>query len=105
MDNTGTRSSLLVAQTVIQETNTTTMRDMHIQSIYQQALAFAARKHDATKETVKGTDLPYLVHVCNVAMEILVAAPQSADFNVALGVQAALLHDTVENTATTLFGN
>ncbi len=35
-------------------------------------------------------------------MEILMAAPQSGDFNTALAVQAALLHDTVENTETLL---
>ena len=73
---------------------------MNIQTQYQHALAFAAAKHEATGEKVKGTNLPYLVHVCNVAMEILVAAPQSGEFNSALAVQVALLHDTVEDTDT-----
>ncbi len=75
---------------------------MNVQTIYQHALAFAARKHDASGEKVKGTDLPYLVHVVNVAMEILIAAPQSGEFDLALAVQVALLHDTVEDTNTTI---
>ena len=84
---------------------------MNIQTQYQHAIAFAAAKHQNTGEKVKGTDLPYLVHVCNVTMEILIAAPQSGEFNSAMAVQVALLHDTVEDTDTTLeeisqlFGN
>ncbi len=73
-----------------------------LQTLYQQALYFAARKHEASGERVKGTDLPYIVHVCNVAMEILVAAPQSGEFDTAFAVQVALLHDTIEDTDTML---
>ena len=75
---------------------------MIVQTLYQQALAFAALKHEATGEKVKGTNLPYIVHVVDVAMEILVAAPQSGEFDLTFAVQAALLHDTVEDTDTTL---
>ena len=75
---------------------------MNVQTVYQQALAFAARKHEASGEKVKGTDLPYIVHVVNVAMEILIAAPQSGDFDLPLAIQVALLHDTVEDTDTTI---
>lgn len=76
------------------------MKPMNVQTLYQHALAFAAAKHDASGQKVKGTNLPYIVHVCNVAMEILIAAPQSGDFDLPLAIQAALLHDTVEDTDT-----
>ena len=75
---------------------------MNVQTQYQCALAFAAKKHEATGERVKGTDLPYIVHVCNVAMEILVAAPHCVGFDLSLAVQVALLHDTIKDTDTTL---
>ena len=74
---------------------------MNVQTLYQHALAFAAAKHEASKQKVKGTDLPYIVHVVNVAMEILVAAPQSGEFDVDVAIQVALLHDTIEDTDTT----
>ena len=74
---------------------------MNVQTLYQHALAFAAAKHEASKQKVKGTDLPYIVHVVNVAMEILVAAPQSGEFDVDTAIQIALLHDTIEDTDTT----
>ncbi|MBW7888784.1 MAG: bifunctional (p)ppGpp synthetase/guanosine-3',5'-bis(diphosphate) 3'-pyrophosphohydrolase [Bacteroidetes bacterium] len=74
---------------------------MEIQSIYQQAIKFAAAKHSENNQTVPGTMLPYVVHLSNVAMEILVASQHSADFNVAFAVQTALLHDTLEDTSAT----
>lgn len=74
---------------------------MNVQTAYQRALSFAALKHDATNEKVKGTNLPYIVHVCNVAMEVLVAAPHSGHFDLPFAIQVALLHDTVEDTETT----
>ncbi len=73
---------------------------MNVQTLYQQALAFAAPKHEASGQKVKGTHLPYIVHVVDVAMEILVAAPQSGNFDLPFAVQVALLHDTVEDTDT-----
>lgn len=62
--------------------------------LYVKALQFAANKHDGQRVT--GADLPYLVHVCSVASEIL--AVNGSD----LAIQCALLHDTIEDTATTL---
>ena len=50
---------------------------------------------------MKGTELPYVVHLSNVAMEILVAASQTRDFDLIYAVQLALLHDTIEDTETT----
>ena len=71
---------------------------MDLQSSYQKAISFAAHKHAG--QTITGTQLPYLVHVCNVAMEILIASQHSQDFNVIDAVQIALLHDTIEDTDT-----
>ncbi len=72
------------------------------QSLYQRAIKFATLKHLEKHQKVPGTDLPYVVHLSNVAMEILVAAQNSANFEVAFAVQLALLHDTLEDTSTTV---
>lgn len=70
-----------------------------MQTPFQKALAFAATKH--TDQKVPGTELPYVCHLSNVAMEVFVAALNTNDFDVSLAVQVALLHDTLEDTATT----
>jgi len=62
---------------------------------YQKALRFAAHAHGGQK--VPGTDLPYLVHVCTVASEVIGALSES-HFDPDLAVQCALLHDVVEDT-------
>ncbi|MFT3693500.1 MAG: HD domain-containing protein [Kofleriaceae bacterium] len=62
--------------------------------LYVAALQFAATKHEGQRVT--GSGLPYLVHVCSVASEILAVGGSD------LAIQCALLHDTVEDTATTL---
>ncbi len=74
---------------------------MNIQTVYQETIKFACAKHLSKNQTVPGTNLPYIVHVCNVAMEILVAAPFLENFDLNLAVQVALLHDTIEDTDTT----
>jgi len=73
---------------------------MDTQTAYQQALLFAAHKHSSIDQKVPGTDLPYVVHVCNVAMEIL-CVPDANDFDKTYAAQIALLHDTLEDTSTT----
>jgi len=73
---------------------------MDTQTAYQQALLFAAHKHASIDQKVPGTDLPYVVHICNVAMEIL-CVPDTNDFDKTYAVQIALLHDTLEDTSTT----
>ncbi len=72
-----------------------------IQTHYQQAIKFSTEKHTAQKQKVPGTNLPYLMHLSNVAMEILVAGSKEVRFNTAFAVQVALLHDTIEDTLTT----
>jgi guanosine-3',5'-bis(diphosphate) 3'-pyrophosphohydrolase len=59
------------------------------------ALAFARARHGS--QTRRGSDTPYWVHLVRVAMELArwgETAPQL--------LQAALLHDTVEDTATSV---
>ena len=75
---------------------------MHTQSLYQKAIKFAAAKHAEQNQTVPGTNLPYVVHLSNVAMEILMASFNSDNFDTDFAVQVALLHDTLEDTSTTL---
>lgn len=69
------------------------------QSLYQQAIKFAGQKHE--HQTVPGTNANYLLHLSNVAMEVIVAYMQQPSFNINLAVQKALLHDTIEDTNTT----
>ncbi len=73
---------------------------MDTQTLYQEALKFAAGKHTAQGQQVPGTELPYVVHISNVAMEILIAAAHTNNFDVSFAVQVALLHDTMEDTST-----
>ncbi|HMR90626.1 MAG TPA: HD domain-containing protein [Saprospiraceae bacterium] len=71
------------------------------QDIYQKTILFATEKHHSIGQKVPGTDLPYLVHLSNVAMEIIFAAHNTDDFDTSFAVQLALLHDTLEDTPTT----
>lgn len=64
---------------------------------YVAALRFAAERH--AEQRVPGTELPYLVHVVSVAAEVIAALPGSG-FDADLAVGCALLHDVVEDTAT-----
>lgn len=73
--------------------------NMAIQTLYQQAIKFAAEHHGEQK--VSGSNIPYVVHLSNVCMEILVAAGQTAGLNPELALQIALLHDVLEDTGTT----
>lgn len=73
---------------------------MDNQSKYQQAIIFATEKHSELNQLLPGTNLPYLVHLSNVAMEILMAGANSPDFDLGFAVQLALLHDTIEDTST-----
>lgn len=70
-----------------------------IQTLYQNAIKFAAEKHGTQK--VKGSQNPYVVHLSNVAMELFVAALRSPGLDLAFAVQVALLHDIIEDTPTT----
>ncbi len=47
---------------------------MEAQKLYQEAIIFATAKHLEKEQKVPGTDLPYVVHLSNVAMEIIIAS-------------------------------
>jgi guanosine-3',5'-bis(diphosphate) 3'-pyrophosphohydrolase len=72
-----------------------------VQSLYQQALKYAATKHTEAGQVVPGTNYSYVVHVCNVAMEIMVAEFHTKCFNLDLALPVALLHDLLEDTNST----
>lgn len=72
-----------------------------LQSKYQKAIFFAAKKHADKSQLIPGTNLPYVVHLSNVAMEILIAAQNTEKFDSEFAVQVALLHDVLEDTKTT----
>ena len=69
-----------------------------IQDLYQKAIQFAGEKHHNQK--VPGSNSNYVLHLSNVAMEVLMAYQNEPDFNLALAIQIALLHDTLEDTDT-----
>lgn len=58
-----------------------------------------------------GTNINYLLHISNVAMEVLLAYNHDSSFDLNFTVQVAILHDTLEDTETTfeevtsVFGN
>jgi (p)ppGpp synthase/HD superfamily hydrolase len=73
---------------------------MEIQKLYQEAIKFASAKHAEKGQKVPGTNLPYDVHISNVAMEVLIAGFNTPGFDTEFVVQVALLQDTIEDTAT-----
>lgn len=72
---------------------------MWSQDRYTAAARFAAVAHAG--QTVPGTDLPYLLHVTLVAMEVGAALRAEPGHDEDLAIQCALLHDTIEDTAVT----
>lgn len=73
---------------------------MELQSIYQKTIKFAAKKHADQNQVIPGTNLPYVVHLSNVTMEIIFASQETKEFNTAFAIQVALLHDILEDTET-----
>ncbi len=73
---------------------------MFSQENYLKALTFAAKAHGEQK-TPK--ELPYLTHLCSVAMEVIHAAVESKmdEKKSDLAITCALLHDVIEDTNTT----
>jgi (p)ppGpp synthase/HD superfamily hydrolase len=65
------------------------------QDLYLAAAAFAAHVHRQQK--VPGGELPYLLHLSSVAMEVIAALQVDALDDPDLAVQCALLHDCVED--------
>lgn len=68
------------------------------QDIYLQTLLFAGHAH--RKQKVPASEMSYVVHITNVAMEVANALVQhsSDDWDGTFAIQCALLHDTIEDT-------
>jgi (p)ppGpp synthase/HD superfamily hydrolase len=75
------------------------MRPSFSRELYMRVWHFAAARHKEQK--VPGSELPYITHVGAVAMEVLATIALEDVPNPDLAVACALLHDTVEDTATT----
>lgn len=67
--------------------------------LYLRAAKFAAGAHLGQK--VPGGELPYLLHVCQVAAEVQAALAAEPQERPDLALACALLHDVVEDTAVT----
>ena len=67
------------------------------QESYQKAWNFAGRAHLGQK--LPGSELPYINHIGNVAMEVMTAIAQLPVEQPDLAIQCALLHDVIEDTA------
>ena len=66
------------------------------QKTYATAFRFAAEAHNG--QLYPGTDLPYIMHVSFVGMEVMAALVQEPERDGNLAVQCALLHDVIEDT-------
>lgn len=66
------------------------------QELYRRAWRFAASAH--LGQTYPGSELPYLVHIGEVAMEMVATLAVESVDTPDLAVQCALLHDTLEDT-------
>jgi (p)ppGpp synthase/HD superfamily hydrolase len=67
------------------------------QELYQKAMIFAGEKHKNQK--VPGSNSNYLLHISNVAMEVLIAYNYDNGFDINFAIQTAILHDTIEDTS------
>ncbi len=67
--------------------------------IYTKAYRFAMEAHDG--QLFPGTELPYIMHLSFVSMEVMAALALEPDRDGNLAVQCALLHDVIEDTAVT----
>lgn len=69
------------------------------QETFTRAYRFAAKAHNG--QLFPGTDLPYIMHVTFVCMEIIACLEVEKGHNGDLAVQCALLHDVIEDTPAT----
>ncbi len=67
--------------------------------LYHRALRFAGEAHG--DQTVPGTDISYLMHLCQVCQEAMGAVLADPSLDGDLVMQCALLHDSVEDTDAT----
>ncbi len=71
--------------------------------VFIDAYRFAAEAHwsPARRQVVPGTEVPYLMHFSQVAMEVAWALALEPGLDGDLALPCALLHDTLEDTDTT----
>ncbi|WNY29296.1 hypothetical protein MmiEs2_15220 [Methanimicrococcus stummii] len=69
-----------------------------LQDFYNKALFYAAAAHNGQ---FYAGNLPYIMHVCMVAAEVLAADRVEPLSNIKTAVQIALLHDVLEDTPIT----
>jgi (p)ppGpp synthase/HD superfamily hydrolase len=69
------------------------------QASYLKAFRFAAEAHKG--QLFPGTDLPYIMHISFVGMEIMACLDVEKKHDGDLAVQCALLHDVLEDTEIT----
>ncbi|MBE7173738.1 MAG: bifunctional (p)ppGpp synthetase/guanosine-3',5'-bis(diphosphate) 3'-pyrophosphohydrolase [Williamsia sp.] len=72
---------------------------MNLHDTYTSALRYASLKHKG--QNVPGTEFPYIIHVTNVATEVLIAVYETGDLDATFAVTLALLHDVLEDTKVT----
>jgi len=68
-----------------------------LQDIYSKAIIFAAKAHRG--QSIPGSEIPYIVHCARVCYEAVSVAEQRKDLDHKLLINCALLHDTLEDTA------
>ncbi len=67
---------------------------------YIKAFKFAAHAHQGQK--IPGSEIPYIMHLSFVSMEVIAALNVEKENNGNLAIQCAILHDTIEDTNITL---
>ncbi|WP_224364445.1 HD domain-containing protein [Hyalangium versicolor] len=72
---------------------------MWSQDTFTRALNFAARAHG--NQRMLGSDLPYVVHLSCVAVEVLAACTVDPEADADLAAACALLHDCIEDAGVT----
>ncbi len=70
---------------------------METTDLIQGALLFAARAHNG--QLRPGSDIPYLVHLCDVALEVATTLAIEPGYDYELALCCALLHDVLEDTS------
>jgi len=70
-------------------------KNLWSQDLFIKAMRFAGQAHGNQK--IPGTELPYVVHLTNVCMEVMTAICTGNAENPNLPVQCALLHDVIED--------
>ena len=71
------------------------------QESYLNAIWFAANAHNKEDQKIPGTDIPYVVHLTQVTMEVMGALANEIHGDGDLAIQCALLHDAIEDTHVT----